>query len=69
MPNVGAQSRLRNSTQMVTEPPAFSIASTADFEAPATSKVELRLSSPTPRIFTPSRGFDDHAGGHEASRP
>ena len=29
--------------QSFTEPPAFSIAATADFDAPATSKVELRL--------------------------
>src|SRR5919107_1546828 len=42
----------------VTEPPAFSIASTADLDAPWTWKDSLALSSPTPRIFTPSRGLE-----------
>src|ERR687890_698881 len=42
----------------VTEPPAFSIASTADLDAPATWKESFALSSPTPRIFTPSRGLE-----------
>src|SRR5215203_1291730 len=42
----------------VTEPPAFSIASTADLDAPATWKESFVLSSPTPRIFTPSRGLE-----------
>ena len=42
----------------VTEPPAFSIASTADFDAPWTWKDSFAWSSPTPRIFTPSRGLE-----------
>ena len=42
----------------MSEPPARSIAARADWEAPATSKESFVESSPTPRIFTPSRGFE-----------
>src|SRR5271165_2126538 len=37
-------------------PPALSIAAAALFEAVATSKFAFAVSSPEPRIFTPSRG-------------
>src|SRR5207248_3171393 len=41
--------------RIVTVPPAFSTAATADFEAPQTEKFALDLSSPMPRSRTPSR--------------
>src|SRR5215212_10159159 len=44
--------------RIVTDPPARSIASTADFDAPATWKASFAVRSPTPRIRTPSRGFE-----------
>ena len=46
------------STSILMLPPAFSIAATAPFEAEATSKESFAVSSPTPRILTPSRGFE-----------
>src|ERR1700716_2412073 len=44
----------RFGARILTEPPAFSTASTADLEAPNTSKFTLALSSPLPRSRTPS---------------
>src|SRR4029077_17125588 len=44
----------RFGARILTEPPAFSTASTADFDAPNTSKFTLALSSPLPRRRTPS---------------
>ena len=65
---LAARWRLASAARIFTEPPAFSIASTADFEAPATSKVDLRLDSPLPRASRrPARGasapaFDQRLG-------
>ncbi len=53
--------------RIVTEPPAFSIAARADLEAPATSKASFAVSSPSPRIFTPSRGFERTPAATSAS--
>src|SRR5947209_3280074 len=50
-----------------TEPPAFSIAAIADFDAAATSKVSFALISPLPRSFTPSRGFEHTPAANRAS--
>src|SRR6201746_1673751 len=44
----------RFGARILTEPPAFSTASTADLEAPYTSKLTLALSSPLPSSRTPS---------------
>ena len=61
----GQTSAASAATSSFTEPPAFSIARRADFDAAATSKASFALSSPWPRIFTPSRGLGDHAGGDQ----
>ena len=50
---------------MVTEPPAFSIASTADFDAPATSKDELRLELADAEDPHAVARLRDHARGDE----
>src|SRR3954451_20196275 len=52
---------------IVIEPPARSIAARADCDAPETSKDSFAESSPTPRIFTPSRGFDSTPAATSAS--
>src|SRR5579872_2176971 len=43
----------RAGARIVTEPPAFSTASTAGLEAPHTERAILALSSPIPRTRTP----------------
>ena len=48
--------------RIVTEPPAFSTAATADFEAPQTENATLAFSSPLPSRRTPSLGAAQHAG-------
>src|SRR4029077_793085 len=44
----------RFGARILTEPPAFSTAATADLEAPYNSKLALALSSPLPSRRTPS---------------
>src|SRR5918911_36366 len=50
-----------------TDPPARSVASRADLDAPATSRVRRALSSPLPRTLTPSRAFDSTPAATSAS--
>ena len=51
-----------------TEPPAFSIAATADFDAPPLRRSSLALISPLPRIFTPSRAWRSTPASTRARR-
>ena len=57
-----ASAALPPGARIVTEPPAFSTAATADFEAPQTENVSLALSSPLPSSRTPSLGAAQDAG-------
>ena len=46
-----------SSVLIFTEPPAFSIAATAAFDAPSTSKESFAFNSPRPSSFTPLRAL------------
>jgi hypothetical protein len=52
----------------LTEPPAFSIAANAVFEAAATSKASLAVSVPLPSSLIPSRGFEQTPASISAAR-